>query len=51
MLEAVAASSAADELLLDGVEAHARVLVEQHVDVVERERADVGLVQRVERSA
>ena len=51
MLEAVPASSATDELLLDRVQAHAGVLVEQHVDVVERERPDVGLVQRVQRSA
>ena len=48
VLEAVPAPSATDELLLDRVQAHAGVLVEQHVDVVEREGPDVGLVQRVQ---
>ena len=51
VLEAVAAPAAADELLLDGVEGDAGVLAEQHVDVVERERAHVRLVQLGERRA
>jgi hypothetical protein len=45
VLEAVAAPATADELLLDVVEGDAGVPVEQHVDVVEGERAHVRLVQ------
>ena len=51
MFEAVAAAPTSDELLLDGAEPDSRVLVEQHVDVVERERADMGFVELLQRGS
>ena len=48
VLEAIAAPPATDELRLDGVESDSRMLFEQHVDVVERERPHVRLEQPVE---
>ena len=49
VLEAVAAAAPAQELLLDGVEPDAGMLLEQHVDVVEGEGAHVRGQQRGER--
>ena len=49
VLEAISAPPATDELRLDGVESDSRMLLEQHVDVVERERPHVCLEQPVER--
>ena len=48
VLEAIAATPATDELRLDGVESDSRMLLEQHVDVVERERPHVCFEQPVE---
>ena len=49
VLEAIAAPPTTDELRLHGLESDSRVLFEQHVDVVERERPHVRLEQLVER--
>ena len=49
VLEAVATTTTTDELLLDGREGDSGVLVEQHVDVVEGEGAQVCLVQLFKR--
>ena len=49
VLEAVAAAAATHELRLHRVQRDPRVLVEQDVDVVERERPDVRLVEGVQR--
>ena len=51
VLEAVAATTTTNELLLDGIQGDTGVLAEQHVDVVEGERADVRLVELRERRA
>ena len=48
VLEAVAAAAPADELRLHLLEPDPRMLVEQPVDGVEGEGADMGLVQGVE---
>jgi hypothetical protein len=48
-LEAVAATAAADELRVHGVEVHSRVLPGRHVDVVEGEGTLVRLVRLGER--
>ena len=49
VLEAVAAPPARHELLDHGRERHPRVLLEEHVDVVEREGPDVGCEQLLQR--
>ena len=48
VLEAVAAPAPHHELGLHGLERHPGVLVEQHIDVVEREGSDMRLVEGVE---
>ena len=51
MLEAVAAAPAPDELLLDGGQRDAGMLLQQHVDVVEGEGAQVRFVHPVQQRA